>query len=387
MRILFINDYGYEVGGAETYLLNLKKGLEKNGHTVKILSSDRKGPKKPFSDYTFKGINQDSVGRVFPYMWNVHALLTLKNVLKEFNPDIVHLHFVFYHASPSIFLALKNIPTIYTAHAHELIGPMGVKRTKRCTHPEEESCIYCLGIAKYLPERIKMIAFSLLKKSIDYYVSPSKHHLKLIQEYGYYPSMNIYNGINLFPYSEITNTKTILYIGRLSQDKGVINAVAAMKDIVKKIPDARLIIVGSGPEERSLKKYAKDNNLEKNIIFTGKIDNTHVEEYYKKSTLLLVPSTHPDNLPTVCIEAMSVGRPIIGSNIGGIPELITDGDTGFLVEPGNAQAIATQAIKILSNPELIKDMSQNALHKSSQFEITTHIEKIEKLYKKILQEK
>lgn len=382
MKILLINDYGYRVGGAETYLLNLKKELQKRGHIVKILTSDS-GNRKLFSDYTFKGINQNSIFRAFPYMWNFDSQKILKKILAEFKPDIVHLQFVFYHSSPSILFALKDIPTAYTAHAHELIGPMGVIRNKNCKHPEEESCIYCLGFVKYFPEKIKMILFSLFKKSINIYISPSKHHYNLLNKYNYSPLEQVYNGITLLPAKKIKINNKLLYIGRLSKDKGVIYLLKSMPEILKTISDAELTIVGNGPEEIYLKQFVSDNNLEKNVNFVGKIESDKIVDYYNNCEIVIVPSTYADNLPTVCIEAMSVGRPIIGSNLGGIPELIDDGKTGYIITPGDHKEIAKKIITILTNKRLAVQMSGNAIIKSKQFDVKTHADQIEKIYKQL----
>src|SRR4051812_46892100 len=107
MRILIVNDNGVEIGGVETYLFHLKKELKTMGHEVRVLTSDITDGKESFSDYTYQGVNKDSLFRLFPYMFNYSAFKRLKAVIRDFKPDIVHLHFIFYHTSPSILLLLQ----------------------------------------------------------------------------------------------------------------------------------------------------------------------------------------------------------------------------------------------------------------------------------------
>jgi len=386
MKILMINDYGYNVGGVETYLVDLKKTLEKKGNVVKILSSSLNivNNKNNFSDYTYSLINQKSHLRIFPYIWNRSALQTLNKILEEFKPDIVHLHFIFYHTSPSVLWGLRKIPTIYTVHAHEVLSPMGINKTSRCKHPEEQYCIHCIGIVKFIPEKIKRKLFLFLSKNVDLYISPSKHHYKLLNKYKFSPATHLYNGFQLLYPSPIKKGNHLLYVGRLAKDKGVSYAIMAMLEILIKIPTASLIIVGTGPEETSLKKLVKDLNLENNVKFIGHINNDEIAYYYKNAQIVVVPSIYPDNLPTVCIEAMSVGRPIIGSDFGGIPELIDNRSTGYIIPPFSSKAIAKKAIELLENRKLLEAMGENARKKSELYSIEKHADKIEKIYLELL---
>jgi glycosyltransferase involved in cell wall biosynthesis len=387
MNILMINDYGYNVGGVETYLVDLKKTLQGKGNVVKVLSSSSNiaNNRTNFSDYTYSLINQNSPLLIFPYTWNRSALQTLNKILREFKPDIVHLHFIFYHTSPSVLWGLRTIPTIFTVHGHEVLSPMGIDRTSRCKHPEEQYCVHCIGIAKFIPEKIKRSIFGFLSRSVDLYIAPSKHHYKLLSKYGFSPVTHLYNGFQLLYPSPIEKGTNLLYAGRLAKDKGVSYAIMAMPEIVIEIPTASLTIVGTGPEEAKLKELVQNLNLANNVKFIGHIDKDKRACCYEHAQIVVVPSIYPDNLPTVCIEAMGVGRPIIGSDFGGIPELIDNGNTGYIVPPFSSKAIAEKAIELLQNRKLLEAMGNNARKKSEHFSIEEHVDKIEQIYKKVIE--
>lgn len=386
MRILLINDNGVEVGGAETYLINLKRGLQRAGHDVLVFTSDHNivAGKNVFADRTFRAVNIKSPFRLLPYLFNLSAYFELRKVLREFKPDIVHLHFIFYHTSPSILLLLADIPTVMTTHAHEVIAPVGVNYTDRCNHPFVGYCVKCTGVLKYYPEKIKRIVFRILSKRIRLFITPSKYYQKLYTEHGYTPTAVVNNGIELHRERSVDAYKPgdakILYMGRLAPEKDAATAVSAMTRVVKEFPHAVLTIVGTGPEESNLRAQIARLGLEKNISMTGHIENEKTQQYYRDATAVVVPSNYPDNFPTVCIEAMNYGKPIVASRIGGLPELVIDGENGMLFEPGNAQDLASKLIKLLKNPELVREYSKASYERVVRYDIGRNVQEILQIY-------
>lgn len=396
MRILLINDNGIEVGGAETYLLNLKKGLIAAGHEVKIMTSDHGvipdktqhdpgSSNKSFSDYTFKGLNTKSPFRVFPYVFNPSSLSTLRKVIKEFKPDIVHLHFIFYHTSPSVLLALKHIPTVMTLHAHELLAPVGIDMTAQCHHDYFSYCVHCAGKSKYPAEVLKRALFRAWSGCVKTYITPSRYYKKLYESRGFTHVTQLYNGIVLPETYKKPDNKThnILYVGRLAPEKGAQFAVRAMSYILKEYPGAQLTIVGDGQHMKYLKVLSEELGCEKQIVFSGKVPNEKTGTYYDDANVVVVPSTYPDNLPTVCIEAMLHGRPVIVSDIGGLPEMVENGYNGYTVPPADEKKLAEKVIEVLENKKNI-DYADNAFHYAHKFDIGFHIAGIEEIYKQAL---
>ncbi|HRN69630.1 MAG TPA: glycosyltransferase family 4 protein, partial [Candidatus Woesebacteria bacterium] len=156
----------------------------------------------------------------------------------------------------------------------------------------------------------------------------------------------------------------------------------AMSQVIKKFPQIELILVGDGPDKQFFFDLIKKLGIVSNVKFTGNVTKNKILQFYSNSTIVVVPSIYPDNFPTVCIEAMSVGRPLIGTRMGGIQELIDDGETGYLVSPKNEYTIADTIIKLLSNKSLLNRFSSNSIKKSTKYSLEEHIKKIEKLYKK-----
>ena len=385
MKILFINDYGFPEGGAESYIENLKEILEKKGHQVKIFASNAHPELRHFNNYSFQSINTNSFLRFIPYTFNLSSYFSLKKVLKEYKPDIVHLHYIFYHTSPSILLLLKDIPTIMTLHAHEIIAPIGISTNKKCKHSNIGYCPYCVGMPNFFIEKFKRYLFNFLSNNIDTYISPSKYYFSLYTRYGLKNIKKIFNGINLFDNYKLKKNHCVVFVGRLTLEKGVQVLIKSIPMILKKIPDLKVFIIGSGAYYKELTLISQNLKISNNIFFVKKVERQKLLRYYRRAGILIMPSVWEETFGLVGIEAMSVGRPVIASRVGGIPEWLDDGKTGFLVDPGNPDQIAEKVIKLFSNRKLLEQMGKNARKKAEQFSIEKHVIKIEKIYKELIE--
>jgi glycosyltransferase involved in cell wall biosynthesis len=253
-----------------------------------------------------------------------------------------------------------------------------------CNSSYGKNCIKCIGIKGYYYEKIKRKISERLFKNIDLFIAPSLRIKKDFMKTGILNIKNIYTGIKLLKYSKLNEGNNLLYVGRLSKEKGVEYLLKAMIDIMKKIPTVHLNITGSGPEKENLEELIKKLKLEKYVSLIGQVPNKDIEIYYKISNILIVPSICAECLPIVCLEAMSAGRPIIGSNVGGIPELIDNGKNGYLIKPRNPKKIAKKVLKLLSNRKLMEEMGENGRKKAEQFNIKKHIEEIGKVYQELI---
>ena len=179
----------------------------------------------------------------------------------------------------------------------------------------------------------------------------------------------IYNGIDLtkkpgfadYHARANENDFVIGAVGRLEKEKGVEHLIQAMKTVKEHIPLARLVIVGDGPERKNLTWLTRELNLEHTVQFVGFQRN--ILKWMSGFDLLVLPSAKRESFGLVLIEAMSVLRPVIGTNIGGIPEIIEDKKDGLLVEPGKASALAEAIIYIFNHPEKAFQMIQKARKK------------------------
>jgi glycosyltransferase involved in cell wall biosynthesis len=148
----------------------------------------------------------------------------------------------------------------------------------------------------------------------------------------------------------------IMSVGRLIDWKGTEFLIRAIPAVLEKFPDAKLLIVGAGPERDVLVRQVRELGLENRVIFLGFISKTDLIAYYHSADVFVLPSINragkTEGLGVVLLEAMASGCPVIGSNVGGIPDIIVDGENGFLVPEQDPAALAEKIIQILSNDDL-----------------------------------
>lgn len=154
------------------------------------------------------------------------------------------------------------------------------------------------------------------------------------------------------------------YVGRLETEKGIINFIYALKIIKKNyinsLKNFRAIIIGSGSLEKKIKNLIKDNNLENLINLPGFIAHETLSDYLNDIKLLVCPSYH-EGVPRIVLESMACGTPILATRVGGIPDILKDGENGFLLTINEPEEIANRIFFLLKNPTLLKNVSKNIL--------------------------
>jgi glycosyltransferase involved in cell wall biosynthesis len=157
----------------------------------------------------------------------------------------------------------------------------------------------------------------------------------------------------------------VLCVGRLIDLKGTIYLIDAMPRVSTAYPDATLLIIGDGPERETLENRVRDLGIEKTVKFLGIINPADLPPYYHSADVFVLPSITKDGkteaLGVVLLEAMASGCPVIGSNVGGIPDIITDGENGFLVPEQRPDSIAEKIVRIFSDTELQERFRRNGL--------------------------
>ena len=149
------------------------------------------------------------------------------------------------------------------------------------------------------------------------------------------------------------------YIGRLSEEKGILNLIKAAAIILKSKRTIRFIICGKGKLDRDIKKIIRAESIEDQVKLVGWIPHEKVPQYLNKFRLLVLPS-FTEGLPNVIVEAMACGTPVLATPVGAIPEIIKDCETGFLLKSNDPKDIAESIIKLLDNPKLLEKVSINA---------------------------
>lgn len=389
MRILYVISCGYVCGGAEASVLALTHAMRAKGHDVSVLSADSPG-ENMFADRTFPRIAPYSPLKFFHHLFYFRSFNALRKAIREFHPDIVHFH-TMGDCSPSVLFALSGTPAVLTVH-----GPEEYTKTllpwylasSDFRKPYELSSLTFIGRLHYVfyryPQRM-IYHFGL--RRLSRVIAPSKYIAKEIAEDISVPIRQIYNGIPLPEVQPMGSVPVALYVGRLKEVKGVAYAFRAFAIVAKQVPTARLIVVGDGVERTNLAGLAKELGIEKNIEMHGWLSgNDEIYHLYGQSQVVLVPSVWPENLPTVCIEAMAIGRPVVGTKTGGIPELISDGESGFVVPMRDSGALAHAMLELFTNAPMREEMGKSARARAEHFHIERFVGEILALYNEVISE-
>ena len=189
-------------------------------------------------------------------------------------------------------------------------------------------------------------------------------------------------GANLSKASE----PTILFAGLLTKNKGIFDLISIVSKLINKVPSARVLLAGTG-DLKEIDSFVKSHGIEGSVQLPGWIDPEQLIGLYHQSHLFVLPSYY-EGFPMVVLEAMACGLPIISTRVGGIPELIEEGQNGILIDPGDRKALLEALVALLDDPILRETMGQNNIKKiREKYDIPIYIQKLKSLYLEILGEK
>ena len=404
MKILMVNKFFYIKGGSETYYFSLKKLLEHHGHTVIDFSmKDEKNFESPYSkffvenvDYNKKQSIFDKIKEAEKIIYSFEAKKKIEELIKETKPDIVHLHIFQHQLSLSILDVLKkyNIPIVYTAHDLKMICPNYKMLThgKICEECKGQKYINCLK-NECLKDSMVKSAVAMMEAyinkwrkaydKIDYIITPSEFYRKKFIEFGIDENKisHIPNFLSTeqVDYDVIPNQDYFLYFGRLSEEKGIMTLIKAMEGI-----KSTLKVVGTGPLQDEIKQFVKDKNY-KNIEILGFKSGKELNTIVANAKAVVLPSEWYENGPYSAIEALRLKVPLIGSDLGGIPELIDEGENGYIFEHGNDFELNRKLNKLdnLTKKELEKMREASEKKFLDSYIDSVHYVKLKNIYDKI----
>lgn len=373
MKVLLLNDWAEMSGGAEDHLFR-EAELLKDNHDIFIAGF---GARDEMDDTKFK-IKEPkgwAAQKFFKLTFHPVVYRKLRKIVNRVDPDIIHIHNN--HKYPaSLLLACRDYPVIHTAHDFYLVCPTGWSVYKDslgvCSNGIGLKCIQhncknAFELSLYQWPLFKIREF-LHRKIVDLFISPSKILANSLSNHGY-KAVVIPNPAAISYLSHKgKNTKNrfesqkgyILYVGALEPIKGVRFLLKGFKEASKGSTSMlRLKIAGSGSQKELLKELAKDLEIDTRVDFLGFVPHDRIKKLYQKAIMLVVPSIGMENFPTVILEAMAAGCPVIGSNRGGIPELLR-GDRGLLFEATKPNSLAKAILKMLNNPALRKTIARNS---------------------------
>ena len=384
MRIgIFTDSYTPFINGVTTSVLMLKKGLEKKGHTVYVVTVNNENMKYKL-DERGKVLRLPGVP-IGIYDYRLTGIYPLKaiNIIKKWNLDVIHCQTEFGVGTFARIIAKQlSIPLVHTYHTmyedyiHYITKGYFNRTGKKIV--EYLTLFYCDKTATELVVPTKK-AYELFKEKYkvdrNVYIVPTG-----IEVEKFYLENN--KGLNIIKKRESLGIKrddfVILFVGRIGSEKNVELLLTSMRYIVNNCPKAKLLIVGDGPDLNKYKSYVKKQGIEKNIIFTGKVPWDSIAEYYLISDVFTTASRTETQGLTV-IEAMAASLPVVCINDDSFTNTVIDNLNGKIFK--NKRGYKKAIIELYNNPKELKKLSKQARVSAEMHSSKYFVESILDVYK------
>lgn len=361
MKILLVNDYGSPVGGAEVLTFALRDALRQQGHDVRLFSSSA-GTSADSRQAEYECYGTLSRFRTLLQTLNPWAYLRLRHVLQDFRPDVVHVRMFLTQLSPLILPLLRHVPSLYHVVWYRPICPVGTKTLPdgtTCRVPAGVACYrnQCLPLRDWLPLMLQMWLWRRWRHVFDLVVANSEATKRSLVAEGIEPVNVVWNGVPLHsPRPPLSGPPTVVFAGRLIREKGVDVLLRAFVKVIARIPQARLLVIGDGPERDRLGQLIGELGLVPNVSMVGHLSRSETERHCATAWVQAVPSRWAEPFGLVAAEAMMRGTVVVASASGGLAEIIQDSKTGFLIQPNDANALAEVILRILGDRELAEQV-------------------------------
>ncbi len=369
MRILQVNKFLYPKGGAEIVCLGLSEMLRKAGHEVfhfgmsdsrNTVGEDADCFPREIDYHADRSLSQ-RIGEAARTLYGREARRGMEKLIDRRHPDIIHAHNIYHQLTPAILepARKRGIPVMLTLHDYKLACPVYTFLR------DGEICEECLkgGTGALLRHRCKggSLSESLVlwaedrlhrwlksyERGVDLFTSPSRFLLKKMVEGRVDPDSIVYlqNALPLSqdwierPYQAppVSTRPDLLWVGRMSYEKGLDTLLRAL---ARSRSNLRLLLVGDGPEEAALRTLSQSLSLGDSVEFLGRVPRERVAELILSSHGTVIPSEWYENAPLSILESLALGRAVIASELGGIPEMLEHERTGWLFPAGNENALA-----------------------------------------------
>lgn len=390
MKILLANKFYYRRGGDCIYMLNLEKLLKAHGHEVAVFAMDYpENLDTPWKKYFPKNMSKLMA---FTRPFGSHEVKsTFKKLLDDFKPDVVHLNNVHTQLSPVMaeLAHQRGIKVVWTLHDYKLLCPRydclknGNTICETCFNGDKKACLdnKCMKgskLASFIGFKEAIVwNHERLEASTDVFICPSQFMADKMVQGGFSKSkmQTLCNFIDVekckFSSTDGTDDVELLpkkedyycFIGRLSHEKGAKTLIEAANQLPYK-----LVIIGGGPLMDELKSVAHTN-----IEFVGFKQWNDIKQLVGKARFSVIPSEWYENNPLSVIEAQCLGTPVLGANIGGIPEL-----TDYTFSSGNIADLKTKIEKMWNSEFDYQQIASDAQHR---YDAETYYDKLINIYK------
>jgi len=377
MKIVQANKFYFLKGGAERYFLDLSELLSARGHEVIPFSmSHPDNLDTEFAEYFPGRIDYDvrdglGLGKALRTIYSREARRMMERLLEDEKPDLVHLHNIYHQLTPSILLALRRrrVPVVQTLHDYKLICPSYLmiaagdpcERCKggkffmaaltRC-HRKSFAASSVVALEAYVHRLLRS------HEAVRLFLCPSEFIMKKFIQFGFPRErmLRIPYFIPLDRYQpEYEPGRYYLYLGRLSREKGL----STLLDAAARARGVPLKIAGDGPLRGELLRRIELEKLDW-VSYVGFSSGDELRELVRGATFTVVPSEWYENYPFSILESFALGKPVLGSAIGGIPELVVEGETGYLFPVRDAGRLAERIALLYSERSRTKQMGVRA---------------------------
>jgi len=367
VKVLLANKFFFRNGGSEVVLFQERDYLRKaQVEVIDFSMDDDRNLASPYAGFFVGNQNYEDHSRAargsqlraaLKLIHSSEAVRKIGSLIDHTRPDVVHCHNIYHQLTPSIIGAAKRrgVPVILTLHDYKPICPVYLRLRNG------EPCSQCLdgGFSKVVFNRcadgslgksLVLFAEAVTQRLLGNYeslnavIAPSEFMRDSVTGRRFPPEKVrvIPNGVDtggIRPSSEDRNY--VFYMGRLSAEKGIETLLAAHAAIADQI---KLLVAGTGPLEEELHaRYPKAH-------FLGHLSGPALADAIRNASVVVTPSNCYENCPMSVLEAMAYGKPVVGSRIGGIPELIVDGETGLLFPPGDQDELREHLLSLMENP-------------------------------------
>jgi glycosyltransferase involved in cell wall biosynthesis len=358
------NEQRSRIGGEPAVIEVTTRVLEANGHASRLVM-------KSSRDLEHSIVKR--VGAFWTGAYNGATYKEMQRLLQSDRPDLVHVHSVYPMFSPSILLACRRagVPVVMTVHTHNLTCPTWFhlrngSTCENCLGGNEYQCVMhncrknLLESTAYALRSFVARRFRLFHDNVDILMVPTHFSKTMLLRAGF-DRDQVMVVPNPTAVTEIPADRApgdyVAFAGRVSSEKGVdiLLAAAAL------MPDLPFKVAGDGPVLPAMISQAP-----KNVHFVGRLAYDELLSFYKKARMLVVPSVWFEPFGMVAADAMALGLPVVASRIGGLPDVVDEGVTGLLFEPGNAVELVQQIRRIWDDPVLGARLGKSGRTKAAQ---------------------
>ena len=399
MKILMVNKYHYLRGGSERYQFELTRLLESHGHDVVFLSTSAPENEDGHEAMFIDGVDFDrsegtlqSVATALRVIYSRTARRAMEAAVDRYRPDVVHLHNIAHHFSPSILLALgaRGVPAVQTLHDFKLVCPTyrllsHGRICERCAggryhHVLTQRCNRG-SLARSAVNAVESYLHAFLHsyRHVDRFLCPSRFLLNKVAELGA-PRERLEHTPLFIDTDAVTPHPEpgayAVFVGRLSPEKGL----RTLLEAASLAPDVPLRIVGNGPARGELEAFRAARQL-RHVEFLGRLEGAELERVWGGAAFTVVPSEWYENFPMTVLESMALAKPVLASALGGLEEMVADGDTGRLVPAGDPERLASAMRELMADRALLADMGRRARqHARAEWTPERHYQRLLAIY-------